>query len=493
MEAVTAESRALHESRWRAWSPASSARIRIFAVYVLLLAVGLACAIVFGRQEMLVHVNHRIDAELNERVADLQGVAAAGVDPANGRRLTGVTDLLRAGIAQSAPEQNATVIALLDGRPYARLAGPVPYRIDTDPELVARWAQIVRSSFGSASTPAGALRYAAIPVTAPGDTHRGVFVAAIFAGRERAVVGDVTGVLVRTAGVVLIVALVVGWVTAGRVLAPVLQVTNLARSITDTDIRRRIPVHGTDEVSRLATTFNSMLDRLEQAFALQRNLLDDAGHELRTPITIIRGHLELMGDDPAEHKETVALVTDELDRMSRMVDDLLTLARAAQPTFLRLDAVDLRQLLRDVHAKAEALGDRDWQLAEPPSAVAVLDRQRITQAVMQLATNAVQHTALGDRITLGATLDRASDTVILTVTDTGPGIPAAEQQAIFERFHRGAVQRESSHGAGLGLAIVRSIAEAHGGRVEVYSVPGHGATFRLIVPIDVENVREGTP
>ena len=115
--------------------------VRIFAVYVLLLAVGLACAIVFGRQEMLVHVNHRIDAELNERVADLQGVAAAGVDPATGRRLTGVADLLRAGIAQSAPEQNATVIALLDGRPYARLAGTVPYRIDTDPELVARWAQ----------------------------------------------------------------------------------------------------------------------------------------------------------------------------------------------------------------------------------------------------------------------------------------------------------------------------------------------------------------
>ena len=441
---------------------------------------------------MLVHVNHRIDAELNERVADLQGVAAAGVDPANGRRLTGVADLLRSGIAQSAPEQNATVIALLDGRPYARLAGAVPYRIDTDPELVARWAQTARSTFGSASTPAGALRYAAIPVTAPGDKHRGVFVAAIFAGRERAVVGDVTGVLVRTAGAVLIVALVVGWVTAGRVLAPVRQVTDLARSITDTDIRRRIPVHGTDEVSRLAGTFNAMLDRLEQAFALQRNLLDDAGHELRTPITIIRGHLELMGDDPAERKETVALVTDELDRMSRMVDDLLTLARSAQPTFLRFDAVDLRQLLRDVHAKAEALGVRDWQLTEPPAAVAVLDRQRITQAIVQLATNAVQHTEPGDRITLGASLDRAADTVIFTVTDTGPGIPVAEQQAIFERFHRGAVERESSHGAGLGLAIVRSIAEAHGGRVEVHSVPGHGATFRLIVPIDVENVREGT-
>jgi signal transduction histidine kinase len=489
MEPATAEP-VLRSSRWRAWSPASSARIRIFAVYVLLLAVGLACAIVFGRQEMLAHVNHRIDAELSERVADLHGVAATGVDPATGRHLIGVADLLHAGIAQSTPEQNATVIALLDGRPYARLAGAVPYRIDTDPRLIAQWAQTTRSSIGSASTPAGALRYAAIPVTAPGDKQRGVFVAAIFAGRERAVVGDVTGVLVRTAGTVLIVALVVGWVTAGRVLAPVRQVTDLARSITDTDIRQRIPVHGTDEVSRLAVTFNAMLDRLEQAFALQRNLLDDAGHELRTPITIIRGHLELMGDDPAERKETVALVTDELDRMSRMVDDLLTLAKAAQPTFLRLDVVDLRQLLSDVHAKVEALGLRNWQLEQPPAAIVVLDRQRITQALVQLATNAVQHTGEGDRITLGAQLDRASDTITFTVADTGPGIPFAEQQAIFQRFHRGASDRENSQGAGLGLAIVRTIAEAHHGRVEVSSVPGHGAEFRLIVPIDVENVRE---
>ena len=187
----------------------------------------------------------------------------------------------------------------------------------------------------------------------------------------------------------------------------------MARSITDTDIRRRIPVHGTDEVSRLATTFNSMLDRLEQAFALQRNLLDDAGHELRTPITIIRGHLELMGDDPAEHKETVALVTDELDRMSRMVDDLLTLARAAQPTFLRLDVVDLRQLLRDVHAKAEALGARDWQLASPRQRSPCSTANASPRRSCSWRPTPCNTPRLGDRITLGATLDRASDTVIL--------------------------------------------------------------------------------
>ena len=470
--------------------------MRIFAAYVLLLTAGLAFAILLGRREVLAHVDRRIDAELSERVADLQRVAAAGVDPATGRKLTGVADLLRAGLAHTAPEQNATVIALLDGRAFARLAGTVPYRIDTDPVLVARWSWATSSALGSASTPVGALRYAAIPVTAAGDRHRGVFVAAIFAGRERSVVGDVTGVLVRTSAVVLVVALLVGWLVAGRVLAPVGQLTDLATSITDSDLRRRLPVHGTDELGRLAATFNGMLDRLEAAFTSQRQLLDDAGHELRTPITIVRGHLELMGDDPDERAETLTLVGDELDRMSRLVDDLLTLAKAAQPSFLKLAVVDLDQLLTTVHAKAQALASRDWRLEPPPRATVVADSQRITQALMQLATNAAQHTRPGDAITFAADLEWDRHIVVLSVSDTGPGVPVAEQTAIFERFHRGSPSdgdrqaAGSDSGAGLGLAIVRSIAEAHHGHADVYSVPGHGACFRLVLPVDPEQQEE---
>ena len=484
MAGTTADASGTGQAAWRRWSPASSARVRIFAAYVLLLAIGLGCAILFGRREISQHVNHRIDAELGERVADLRAVAKTGVDPTSGRRLTDVAGLLQAGLARSTPEQNAVVIALLDGQPYARLAGPEPYRVEVDKELVARWSATRHSAFGTAATPAGELRYAAIPVTAAGDPHHGVFVAGIFAGRERAVVGDVTGVLVRTSAVVLGVALLVGWITAGRVLSPVRQVTDLARTITDTDIRRRIPVHGSDEVSRLAGTFNAMLDRLEQAFTMQRSLLDDAGHELRTPITIVRGHLELMGDDPVERKETLELVTDELDRMSRMVDDLLTLAKASQPRFLRLDVVDAAALVGDVHAKAAALAPRDWRLEQPPRTTVVVDRQRITQALMQLATNAVRHTGPGDRITIGARIDPTAGTAAFHVEDTGQGIPADEHEAIFERFHRGSATREDGQGAGLGLSIVRSIAEAHGGRVELRSATGRGACFRLIVPLE---------
>jgi signal transduction histidine kinase len=223
-----------------------------------------------------------------------------------------------------------------------------------------------------------------------------------------------------------------------------------------------------------------MLDRLESAFATQRRFLDDAGHELRTPITIVRGHLELMGDQPDERRETLALVIDELDRMSRLVDDVLTLAKAERPDFLDRETVDVAALTREIHAKAAAIAPRDWRLAGTGRGVIVADRQRLTQALVQLAQNAVQHTGEGDAIALSSSV--AAGRARFCVRDWGPGVPAADRERIFERFGRRAAARRE--GAGLGLAIVRAIAEAHGGRVELESAPGQGATFTVEVPVD---------
>lgn len=158
---------------------------------------------------------------------------------------------------------------------------------------------------------------------------------------------------------------------------------------------------GTDEVARLATTFNDMLDRVEKGYDAQRRFLDDAGHELRTPITIVRGHLEVLSEDPDERRETIALVTDELDRMARMVNDLLVLAHAEEPTFLELEPVDLEALTVELHTKLEAIAPRRWEIESLGTGVIVADRQRLTQAVAQLAENAAKHTDEGDRIGLG--------------------------------------------------------------------------------------------
>nr|WP_242055819.1 histidine kinase dimerization/phospho-acceptor domain-containing protein [Nostoc flagelliforme] len=251
---------------------------------------------------------------------------------------------------------------------------------------------------------------------------------------------------------VLFAASLLAWVVAGRVLSPLRLLTETARSITESDFSRRIPVQGSDEIAELTVTFNDMVQRLEAAFSSQRDFINDASHELRTPITIIRGHLELLsvGDDPEERRETLELVTDELDRMNRFVDDLLLLAKAEQPDFLNLETVEIGSLTEELYAKVKALGVRDWRLEAKASGRIVADRQRLTQAIMNLTVNATQHTQEGDVIALGSSLKKGR--VRLWVRDTGNGINPNDQKRIFQRFARGANGR-CSDGAGLGLAI----------------------------------------
>ena len=246
-----------------------------------------------------------------------------------------------------------------------------------------------------------------------------MFVAAIFRDLEAEEVNTGVRAAIEVGLILLLLGSVIAWRVAEGVLRPVRAVTATARSISTADLTRRIPVVGNDEVSELSRTFNTMLDKLEEAFDTQQRFVDDAGHELRTPITVIRGHLELLDDDPIERQDTLALVDDELERMNRIVNDLLTLAKAERPDFLRFEPIDLATLTEEVHAKASALGLRDWQLAGVGRGIIVGDRQRLTQAMMQLAQNAVQHTTSGARIELGSRLQGAEAS--LWVADAGEG------------------------------------------------------------------------
>jgi signal transduction histidine kinase len=226
-----------------------------------------------------------------------------------------------------------------------------------------------------------------------------------------------------------------------------------------------------------------MLDRLERAFASQRALVSDAGHELRTPITIMRGHLELLADDPDRGRASIEIVADELDRMSRLVEDLLLLAKSERPDFLERRPLDLDLLTDELAAKARALGDRAWTVEARAVGTVTADRQRLTQAIMSLARNAVEHTGPGARIMLGSEL--ADGWARLWVSDDGPGVPEADRERIFERFARGS-SPGTSEGHGLGLTIVRAIAQGHGGRAELVEHPGQGATFAITIPAEPE-------
>ncbi|HEX2110233.1 MAG TPA: ATP-binding protein [Gaiellaceae bacterium] len=458
----------------------SSLRTRILAAFVGFLVLAIAASVFVTREVLLLRLDRQIDAALVQEAAELRRLAR-GVDPATGRRFgSDVERIFEVFLQRNVPSRNEALITFIDARPYLRSRAVLPYRLDRDPELVARWGRIVETERGRVQTPAGRIEYLAVPLQREGET-RGVFVAAIFRDREKAEIETA----IRAAGAVGLAILLVGsllaWRLARRVVEPVASLTRTARAISETDFGRRIPVETDDEVGQLAATFNEMLDRLERAFEAQRRFVDDAGHELRTPLTIARGHLELLGDDPEERRQTVGLVLDELDRMRRIVDDLLLLAKHEQPDFLDLETVEIGAMTDELHAKVSALAPRDWTVERRGRGVVVADRQRVTQAVVQLAENAAGVTDDGERIELGSEV--VNGEARIWVRDRGPGIPLREQPRIFERFRRGRDERRSE-GAGLGLAIVKAIAEAHHGRIEVDSRPGAGATFTLVVPVD---------
>jgi HAMP domain-containing protein len=244
-------------------------------------------------------------------------------------------------------------------------------------------------------------------VTVQGDDRAGRFVVVEYRDVIAEPLTSAVRVFASAAGLALLFAGGLGWLIAGRVLAPIRTVTEAAASISESDLRQRIPVRGRDDVAALAETFNRMLDRLDAAFVGQRQFLDDAGHELRTPLTILRSHLELLNDDTAPSETNRALVLDEIARMNRIIEDLLLLAKAERPDFITLGTIEVADVTAEAMAKARLLADRTWGLDALADVSIRADRQRLTQALLQLAANAVTHTQPGDRITFGSSSARS--------------------------------------------------------------------------------------
>ena len=453
------------------------ARTRILLAFIVLLAASTLASGVALREILQARAAERVERSLEQEVEEFDALARRGRNPLTGRPFGGdVRAIFTVYFQRNVPGAGEAVFTFLDGQRDQTSS------TDLRPGLLARVASLARvtaSRRGTFRLEDGDVRYLAVPVLVE-RRQRGAFVVTHDLRKEAAEVDEASQVAGGVSLAVLLLASMIAFVVAGRVLAPLRELTETARSISETDFTRRIEVDGDDELAELGRTFNAMLDRLQDAFGAQKDFVSDAGHELRTPITIIRGHLELLGDDPDERRETVELVCDELDRMSRFVDDLLLLAQAEQADFIQPADVDLDALTEELLAKAGALAPRDWQLEANGIGRLRADRQRLTQAVMQLAQNAVQHTQEGDRIALGSALQDGH--ARLWVSDSGPGVTDADRERIFDRFARGSGARRSQ-GAGLGLAIVRAIAEAHGGTVAVApGRAGRGATFTVTIP-----------
>ncbi|MCI2238674.1 HAMP domain-containing histidine kinase [Paenibacillus sp. TRM 82003] len=466
------------------------ALLRPVRAKVVLAVVG-ATALGLGLTGVVSHVvqrdatEARVHASMRQEVAELRELAARGF---NGQQFTSVDTLLAASIRNDIADAHESAVGIVvGGNTYVPGRRP-PFALQENPRV----QELVRSTTPDSApvqetveTEAGPTRIIAVPVSlpgaAPGEPALGLYVVGHALDPEFAVVDENA----RTFAVLSLAALLVvgtaGWLTAVRLLRPLDDLHATAVGVGATELSRRVPVHGDDDVADVARSFNAMLERLETSFDTQRRFLDDVGHELRTPLTIVQGHLELVDDtDPRDVAETRALVLDELTRMTRLVDDLTLLAKARQPDFVHPQPVDAGRLLDDAFDKVVPLGDRGWRVDARADVEVVADPQRVQQALIQLVSNAVKFSAAGDVIALGSAVHDGE--LLLWVRDSGPGIAPEDVERVFERFGR-ADSGRGVEGSGLGLSIVAAIAEAHGGRVEVASLPGAGATFTLALPL----------
>ncbi len=326
----------------------------------------------------------------------------------------------------------------------------------------------------------------------PGQSNGVLQIARSLEAQERAAQTLRTSLIVGST-VVIVIAFGIGWVLAGAALWPINRITQTARAIgAERTFNRRVEHTGPhDEVGQLATTFNVMLTELqaayrqvEQALQAQRRFVADASHELRTPLTTIRGNVALLQRDPpinpADRVGALADMADETDRLIRLVNDLLVLARADAGRQLRKEPVPIKPMIEELCRSARRLApDRRITCDDLPDQAVVGSADAIKQVLLILIDNALKFTPRDGLVAIGMRVSR--EHVAVYVRDTGPGIPPQTLPHIFERFYRGDGSRTGG-GAGLGLAIARTLVEAQQGTLHVESVVGRGSTFTMTLP-----------
>ena len=366
-------------------------------------------------------------------------------------------------------------------------AGLIPSDTPFDPVGLTR-AEAGLEGYATVGGAAGDVRVYSLPVTQDGRligvVQTGNSLAHIYAERAR-----MTTTFLSLIPVVLLIAGLGGAFLTDRALRPVRRIAWAANRLEAEDLSQRLPVIGDDEFAALAETINGMLARLqasfarqEQAFEQQRRFAADASHELRTPLTIIKANSSLSLSAPrlaADYEKTLRVVDAAADRMTRIVQDLLLLARAdAGQSAYPLTPTALAEVLCSAAAGLPGAGNATVSVDLPPELFVLGHADSLTRLFSNLLENAVRHTPADGRITV--TAEQSGDKVAVEIADTGVGIAPEHLPHVTERFYRvEAARSRAQGGTGLGLAICRSIADAHGGTLAVSSVLGHGTTVRV--------------
>ncbi|MGQ0804635.1 MAG: sensor histidine kinase [Actinomycetota bacterium] len=450
--------------------------IRVVAICVLLLAAALLVAAGLTVRQTRAHLTSQLDDRLAAAVESFKD------DPA--QRVVQPEQLAteaRAWLAaQAFPHDQVVAFRTEAGEVLTTTGGLELTEIERSRELLtareSRWWNVDGDN--------GPVRALTVPLTLEGE-QAGTIVAAA----DRSDVDDTLATLLSSvalaSGIALLVVTVLAFLAVRRTLRPLTRMAGDVQAIEASgDHSRRVaPTGSADEVGRLTDSFNRMLASLEDSYRSQQQFLSDASHELRTPLTVARGRLELLSDELHDDsaRQALAVATDEIDRMGRIVEELLLLARLDEGLPLRREPVEIELLLQEALLRAPYPMSRAARVDAEPELSALADHDRLLQVLSNLVTNAVQHAGHDASLTLTAW--RTGDRAVIEVADTGAGIAAADLSHVFERFHRGGPAGTGvPGGAGLGLAIAASLVRAMDGEISVRSMPGAGTTFTVSLP-----------
>ena len=437
----------------------------LIAILVLLVAFGTVAYFMLSK-----NLYRNLDEALRARVSELEGS-------------------IKVEDNQISFEEKFNDLVLLydaDGALLQRLGPNVRF---PNIEEIVQQALFGGSSFLTATTTEGQeVRLYAGPFNLDSRTR-----IAIIAGRLTREIRNVLSifkvVIIYSTLAVLLLAGVGGMFLAKQTLQPVEHITDIAREIGEGDLSRRIDVRSDDEMGRLATTLNWMISRLEEAFQKQRQFAADASHELRTPLAIIQAESSLALDrrrTQAEYKRSLELVSQEVNYMSGIIGKLLMLERedsGTEPT--NFQNVNVKDLITELSSDMEALAQEKnvaFSLGPMEDLTVKGDRLKLRQLFLNILDNAVRYTPGGGAVS--STLVRKNGSALVSISDTGTGIPAEDLPYIFDRFYRVDKARSRAEGGlGLGLAIASSIAKLHGGGIDVESQVGKGSTFHITLPL----------
>ncbi|MDE0545767.1 cell wall metabolism sensor histidine kinase WalK [Microbacterium sp. C7(2022)] len=479
-----------------------SARVRILGAILGVACVGLALVgsvtFIVQRERVLDEVDSRLTSQIErlrtvaeEAVPDPRATPTAtdesdDAEPADesftSEAFADLRSYLRSVVARLVPARNEASMAIIDGEVAFVPATLSGFNMADDPALIER---IVAETAGGVITQGTAtsgdrtIRYVAIPTSVGGDDSEGIYVRASDLGAELQPVTASLTTYIIAAIAVLVATGVVGWFVTGRLLRPIRDMRLTADAITLADLSPRLTPQGDDEIAAMSRTVNSMLDRIQGSVSVQQQLLDDVRHELKTPLTIVRGHLELMDAHDANDVELARQIgITELDRLARLVEDIDLLAAVEGESYVMRD-INVGAFTARIFELVAMIPDHEWSVEQTGTGVIIGDEDRLLQAWLQLADNAAKYTPSGAPIEIGSAV--TPEGARFWVRDHGPGIPPAARHRIFRRFDRAGGKR-SVGGSGLGLAIVDAITKGHQGSCAVTDTVGGGATFTIHLP-----------